>query len=148
MTVESVNLLEPTYHKGNKELQMCLDGLMFPNLFKSLYNTGNQEFHVTSGGSTLPKYLELYYRGNKDYRLSLHEFGVIQCLQTCSNHHTTQGLPVWEFQKLPHSLDSSSTFHSTLILHSFLLHILLLQFYCSTYTHYTVHLLPFYKLVL
>ena len=77
MAVESVNLLEPTYHEGNKELHMCLDGLMLPNLFKPLYNTGNQEFHMSSGGSTLPKYLELCYRGNKDYRSSLHEFGVI-----------------------------------------------------------------------
>ena len=120
---------------------MLGDGLMFPNLFKPLYNTGNQEFHMSSGGSTLPKYLELYYRGNK---VSLHEFGVIQCLQTGLNHHTTQGLPVWEFQKLPHSLDSPSASHSTLILHSFLLHILL-QFYCvllirialSIYSHST-----------
>ena len=54
--VESVNLLKPTYHEGNKELHMCLDGLMLPNLFKPLYNTANQEFHTSSGGSTLPKY--------------------------------------------------------------------------------------------
>ena len=51
-------------------------------------------FTRVRGGSTLPNLFEpLHYRGNTDYRVISHEFGVVPRFQTCLNQCTTQ--EVW-----------------------------------------------------
>ena len=48
-------------------------------------------FASIRGGSTLLNLPEpLCYRGNKAYMVNLHEFGVVQCFRTCSNHCAAQ----------------------------------------------------------